>query len=156
MERLPDTMTLGEARKLLREKADKGLDCPCCTQHTQVYHRPITSAMAYGLILFYNHDTGRKPIHAEDFFKGVKDLPSSIRGDFSKLRFWGLIQADPNNEGWYYVTFSGMVFVLGRIKVKSHVKLFNNKKYGMDGEEVDIRECLKNKFDYLKLMEGTL
>lgn len=155
LEKFPDSMTVKELRSFLRENWEKGCTC-VCTNHVQLYRRPITSAMAYGLILFYRHDTTREFIHAEDFFKGVANLPSSIRGDFSKLRFWGLIQANSENEGWYKVTFSGMAFVLGRIKVQSHVKLFNNKKYGMDGEEIDIHGCLKNKFDYNLLMQGLL
>lgn len=159
MERLPDSTSLGTVRSILREKWDEGLTCPCCQQHVQRYSRPITSAMAAGLILFYYQQI-RNPetqwIHAEEFFKEKRGLPSSIRGDFSKLRFWGLIQANDESEGYYRVTDKGMDFVKLSAKVESHVMLYNNKSYGFKGHYVDIQWCLKKKFDYIKLLNGTL
>lgn len=161
-------MTLGEVRKILREKIDAGLACPCCTQHVQRYSRPITSAMAAGLILLVNYENkvyNTEPIvwrseskwtHIEDFFKNIPNLPASIRGDFSKLRFWDLIEPNPENEGYYRSTFSGQSFVKYGDNVQSNVLIFNNKSYGFRGEFVNIKHCLKNKFDYDKLMKGEL
>lgn len=154
-------MTLGEAREYLRNNFDKGVTCCCCTQRVQRYSRPITSAMAYGLILMYRfqfpyQETRIQWIHLEDFFKSKKDLPSSIRGDISKLRFWGLIEAFEGEEGLYRVTDKGAYFVEGEIKVERNVLLFNNRAYGFKGQYVDIKECLNNKFDYDKLLKGTL
>lgn len=150
-------MTITEAKSFLRENWSKGATCPCCQQHVQLYRRPITSAMAAGLILMY-HFRKNAFTHVEDFFKKIK-CPSSIRGDFSKLRYWGLIEEnteEEGQEGFYRVTAKGREFVRCEIKVESHIQLYNDKFYGFVGNYVDIRDCLKTKFDYEKLMAGML
>lgn len=117
--------------------------------------------MAVGLIIFTQKGTKINEhgfvewVHAEDFFK-KQNIPSSIRGDFSKLRFWGLIDPHPEKEGYYRITVKGMDFVRNKIKVEANVLLYNNTCYGFKGEYKSIQDCLKKKFDYQKLMEGTL
>lgn len=92
--------------------------------------------------------------HVEDFFK-KENISSSIRGDFPKLRFWGLIEPGVT-DGYYRITNKGFLFVECKTKVESNVMLYNNKSYGFKGKYVDIRECLKKKFDYELLMKGWL
>jgi hypothetical protein len=158
-ETISDSTTLGQAKMMLRTKLMEGATCPCCQQHAQMYSRPITSAMAAALILLYRHQLDNSSMtwfHAENFFKDRKNIPSSIRGDFSKLRFWGLIQADEDSEGYYRVTSKGIDFIKGHIKVESNVKIYNNKDYGFKGNYVTIHQCLKKKFNYELLMKGLL
>lgn len=152
-QQFPDTMTLGEAREYLRNNYEAGVICPCCTGFTKLYIRSITSAMAIGLITLYNK---RKTqwTHLEDFFKEQPNLPSSIRGDLPKLRFWNLIKAHPEKEGVYCITTCGEDFVNKEYVVPPKVRIYNNKSYGFTGKDVTIVECLKNKFDYDKLMRG--
>lgn len=153
--------TIQEAKAFLRERWEKGTECPCCTQHVQKYSRPITSAMAMALIILYKEcrkggrHVDRPWIHAETMLKGA-DCPASIRGDFSKLKYWGLIYPKEEMEGYYDITVKGILFVEGKVKVESHVMLYNNKYYGTKGDYVSIKDCLKKKFNYEKLMEGTL
>lgn len=161
LNKFPDSMTLGEARAYLRNNWEKGCVCGNCGQHVQRYSRPITSSMAAGLILMYKFqfpytETKIQWIHLETFLKNKKDIPSSIRGDMSKLRFWGLIDTHEEEDGLYRVSDKGALFVEGNVKVERNVLLFNNKAYGFKGDYVDIKQCLKNKFDYLKLMKGEL
>lgn len=154
----PDSMTLGEVRAFLRENIDIGVECACCTQRVQRYSRPITSAMAAGLILvaFYVKASGTEWTHIELFLKNKQSLPPSIRGDYSKLRFWNLIEVHPEKEGFYRVTPKGHDFVAGTVKVNRSVLLFNNKMYGFKGNLISITDALKNKFDYDKLLKGVL
>lgn len=152
LELVPET-TLQEAKKFLRDNWKDGCTCLACGQHVQLYSRPITSSMAYGLILLYK--APRQFIHIEEFLK-TKDIPASIRGDFSKLRYWDLIEPSENYEGHYKITDTGILFVRLAICVRSHVLLYNNKSYGLAGERVNIKYCLKKKFDYNKLMKGVL
>lgn len=161
--KLPDSTLLGEARLYLRTNIRKGVSCPCCTQRVQQYERPITSAMAYGLILLYRHyKKNFHPfqintyVHLESILKETPDIPSSIRGDMSKLKYWDIILPNPDQDGYYKLTDKGIAFIKGEIRVESHAILFNNKFYGFKGELVGISECLKNKFDFNKLMEGIL
>lgn len=149
-------MTLGEVRALLRNKWKEGCSCAACGQHVQIYSRPITSSMAIGLILLYKSlDHILEWIHAEDFFK-KQNIPSSIRGDFSKLRFWGLIESHLHTDGYYRITEKGINFVIGLVKVEANVLLYNNTCYGFKGEYKSIQDCLKKKFDYELLMKGQL
>jgi hypothetical protein len=162
LEKLPDSTTLGEIRAFLRKEWEKGCECPSCGQRVQRYSRPITSAMAYALILFFQRYLANKRqnnsetwIHAETFLKN-SDCPSSIRGDFSKLKYWGLIQPAEESEGFYMITEKGIQFVLGNVKVESNVLIYNNKFLGFKGDYKDIKECLKTKFNYELLMKGVL
>ena len=150
----PET-TVTEVKAFLKENWKKGAICPCCTNRVQQYSRPITSSMAYGLIVLFNAHQ-QNFTHIQDFFKQQKGLPSSTHGDFPKLKYWGLIEESQYNLGYYRVTNAGESFVKNDYIVKSNVLIYNNKTYGFEGNNVDIMQCLKNKFDYDKLLNGTL
>lgn len=154
--------TLSEAIKFVDENSNKGVECPCCKQHVQIYTRPLTSSMVVALIIFYQSknvdadDFG----HAEDILKESK-ANSSIRGDFPKLRFWGLIEPksgeknDGNkNNGLYKVTEKGEQFVQKLITVPATATIYNNTCIGFSEKQINIEEALKNKFNYNKLMTG--
>lgn len=109
--------------------------------------------MAYGLILVHNH-VGRHshlPVHVEDFFK-QKDCPSSVRGDFAKLRYWSLINRHSERPGYYSITPKGQFFVGGQICVPRYCFIFNNECYGFSDERTDINHALGDRFSYKELM----
>lgn len=155
--------TVTQVRDFLNEKIEKGTVCPCCQQTVKIYTRPLTSSMAYALILLYKAPEAYvgEFIHVEDHFKKL-DIPSSIRGDFPKLRFWGLVEVqaygkeegNPNN-GLYRITDNGKAFVRDRLAVPSSVRIYKNRflGFGTDNKLIDIKQALKNKFDYNELMK---
>jgi len=160
-------ITIKQEQERMRPLLLKGTKCACCQQHVQMYERPITSAMAIGLIKLYNAPADSKTdggyIHIENYFKELKDLPSSVRGDIPKLRFWGLIQpwggnteeGDGNpNSGLYRITELGKRFVELKDKVHPVVRLYNNKFYGYkEGvDHISISKALGKKFNYRELM----
>ena len=152
--------TLEEAKQFLRDNWEDGVGCPCCKQFVKKYKRKITSAMAYGLIKLVRYNGTTEPIHIENFFKGM-DVPSSIRGDISKLKYWGFItpvkcKRDDgcSRNGYYFLTEKGQMFVRGGYTVPKYIYLFNNKPYGFSDEMVDVKIALGNKFNYKELMEG--
>lgn len=150
--------TLEETKSELSKQLEKGAICECCGQFAKLYTRSITSAMAMALIVFTNKTYEKgfdRYVHVENFFKN-QNVPASIRGDFPKLRFWNLIKPDKEREGFYCATLEGYQFVNNEILVQSHVRIYNNKTYGFRGDLVAIQHCLKNKFDYDKLMDNTL
>jgi len=158
---LPLSATISDAKHLLRENFKDGIKCPCCDQFVKMYRRPITSAMAYALILFYKESAKqhyRPWIHADRFFKD-QDCPPSIRGDFPKLVYWGLLmKGEGESLGSYMITTMGEQFVRGEIHAVSHILFYNNKCYGApeDFKYISIKDALKKKFDYNKLMSNTL
>lgn len=161
-----EDMTIAQAKAILRKNVNKGFTCPCCTRFAKVYKRSLTAAMCVGLIKIYKATVNvpaAQWIHLEDFFKSFPDLPSSIRGDVPKLRFWNLIERKPGEKedgnpcnGYYRITHAGMNFVELRGTVPSHARIYDNKllNFPEDAKWINISEALRNKFDYLKLMNS--
>src|SRR5918993_127727 len=93
MTTLTEQTTLRETKNFLNENLDRGCICPACEQTCKRYTRKLTSSMAYGLYLIFKLSNSRDDqwIHIENEFKQL-DVPSAIRGDLPKLRYWGLIE----------------------------------------------------------------
>lgn len=155
-------------KKLASLARGRGCRCPLCRQTVKVYRRPLTGAMCVALIKIhqaycrYKWVAGdpEKSIHVEGLLKRC-EVSSSVRGDFCKLRYWGLIEkvekerADGSKRnGHYRLTVKGRQFVMRECAVKSHSVIYNNTFYGLEGTIVSIIECLGKKFNYDKLMEA--
>lgn len=164
---MKDETTIKEAKDAMRPLLRKGCKCPVCGQDVKMYSRPLTSAMAAGLILMFKYEllTGLNGewLHVENFFKSQRQLPASIRGDIPKLRFWGLIEPMPGKRedgnpcnGYYRITNHGASFAQGGSTTMSHIQLYNNKAYGYPAhaKPITIEQALKNKFNFLELMKG--
>jgi len=163
-----DELTIAEAKNIMRPKLKKGTTCLCCGQRAQVYARSITSSMVHGLIHIYLADEAHKDargyIHLENFFKDLIGVPSSIRGDLPKLRFWGFLEVDTDrekddgnpNNGYYRITQDGKLFVLGHLECRQKALIYNNKllKFDPESKLVRIKDCVKNKFNYEKLINN--
>lgn len=162
-----ETMTIQQARSLMRPELNHGVKCLCCGQRAQMYRRQLTSSMIMGLIILYNEARNKTIpeyhyMHLENFFKPL-DVPSSVRGDIHKLRFWGFIEpadgdkedGNPNN-GFYRLTPKGIDFVNAKILVQKYVKIYNNTFYGFAGPEIDVHVAIKNKFNYTEMMGSTI
>jgi hypothetical protein len=151
--------TLGEVKQYLKANWIKGTHCPACNQSVKLYQRPLTSSMAYGLILLARENSAEDGwIHIENYFKEL-NIPSSIRGDISKLvnwkmleRFEGTREDGSNRVGVYRVTENGRRFVRGQLQVYSHILIYNNEFKGFTGNLVGIKEALGKKFNYNELM----
>lgn len=155
--------TIIEARKFLRTNFKVGTGCPCCGQFVKEYKRSISGAMAYALILIWrmNRKNQRNFFHVEKHFKEIKGLSASVRGDFAKLKHWGLIEkldhddVDGSRAGGYYrITPEGISFIKNEITVPKYALMYNNDCNGFEGDDINIHSALKNKFNYQKLMRG--
>lgn len=79
-------------------------------------------------------------------------------GDIAKLRYWGLIEKKPNDDpkkkhsGLWRPTDDGIAFVRGGKMVPRNVQICDGRFVGLCGEPVSISDCLKEEFDYSKLM----
>lgn len=143
--------------EVVKKAKSGGCICPVCDQTVKVYKRKLTSSMAIALIEIYKYNK-KEYMHVESLLKKL-DLPASIRGDFPKLRFWGLIKPQrwdredgSNRNGYYKITDRGIYFVEGKSNEPSHVSIFNNKLVGLSGSYVKINDCLiNNKFNYKEI-----
>lgn len=163
---LIEQLSIEEARSHVVKNWDKGVGCPCCGQWAQRYCRPITSSMAWALCHLYDYfkeNPGESWIHVERFFNSKPEIPFAFRGDFAKLRYWGLIEmlderredGSPRNGCWK-ITSRGIAFVEGTISIASHVYLYDGHALGFSDDHVTIRDAIKNRFDYESLIKGEL
>lgn len=159
----PDSQSIASARLYIRENQGEGVECPCCRRLVKVYRRTITSAMAYKLIQFYEQTV----IHLEaggsreDFIK----FTDILGGDFAKLRYWLLIDRPPKEErkdiasengtrepGLWRLTPRGRAFVENRMAIEKYCFVIDGRCDGVGGKSIDIRDALRNKFNFDQLM----
>tara|TARA_R110002110_G_C13407639_1_gene713336 strand:- start:993 stop:1367 length:375 start_codon:yes stop_codon:yes gene_type:complete len=98
-------------------------------------------------------------LHVENYLKNLKSAPASLRGDFSKLRFWNLIEAkagrreDENRSvGLYKITQAGIDFVKANNFVPKYIYIYNNEVIKYGESTTNISEALGEKFNYAEIM----
>lgn len=159
------TDTLEEAKKLLRANWETGVDCPCCGQFVKRYRRKLNSGMCVFLIELYRRSMRDQELPEWPPWIQATTVDALLfNRDYSKLKYWGLIEPKPTNReeglpdkssaGLWRITKLGIEFVRRHVKVKKYVFLYNQRYFGQDGEEVDIVESLGSKFNYVELMQG--
>ena len=145
--------TVPDAKTWLRGHVDEGALCPCCGQLAKVYRRKLNTVHAHSLVLMWRAagmEWQHVPTTVEPITKGG--------GEAAKLRLWGLIEEelerrpDGGRSGWWRITERGRAFVLGETTVPRFAVLYDNRCLGVEGERIDIREALGDKFDYGELM----
>ena len=145
--------TLIEAKRHLRENFNTGTDCPCCGQFVKLYKRKLGSSQSRSLILLYSLNQKSEWIHSREITKKI-----NITGDFAKLVYWNLIlekpksKEDKRSSGFWKLTQRGKDFVLGNIKIPSHVFIYNASLQGFSNEQIFIHSALGKKFSYNELM----
>jgi len=165
---LPDIETLDEAKTYLNANLRDGVICPCCGQFAKIYKRKFNSWMARAMIAFYAHE-GMKPgwFHAISVVVDRRFWKFKINnscGDYGKLVWWGLLEEaaghreDGNPEtGYYRMTQKGRDFVLGKIRVRKYIHIYNDTLLEVDGEKdeiISIHEAMGAKFNYSELMSA--
>ena len=161
-------MTLDEARQhVLKHRTDAfGVPCPCCDQLVKVYRRRINGAMALVLLALAKQAIAkgsREWLHVPNFVRAIPfsaNLSVKSGGDWSKLRFWGLIEMrsgvrddGSKRNGWYRITQEGVDFALKKTTVPKYALITNQQFLGFDGSErASIDDALGKKFRYDELM----
>ncbi|GAG10893.1 unnamed protein product, partial [marine sediment metagenome] len=132
-------ITLEEAKNELKKGYMKGVTCPCCDQHVKMYKRKLNAGMSKFLIGLHKETnrTGEVYISSGQVLKAIKSGTKSM--DFSILRHWGLIKEKTHcldskkNSGMWKITHTGKAFAEGNYMVQSHVKIYDNRFYGVTG-----------------------
>jgi len=159
MDKIDKNSTLEEVKQFLAKNfADKGCTCPACGQNVQQYKKKIDSLMATYLIKL--HKLSEERFNSYFHVEQDLDVPLRVGGSWAKLRWWGLIEEQPKDEattssrtsGYWKITPRGASFVKGEITLPKYVKLYNGKCRGAEGEQININDCLGDKFDYKELM----
>lgn len=159
--------SLEEARTWLRNRIDKGAKCPCCTQLAKIYRRKLSSSMAYVLMIMVREYrlNGGAWMHVPSMLnrKGLKPhVAASVRGDWAKLVYWGLIEEEPKPDddttrrtsGSWRPTGAGIAFCNNAQTVPRYAYVFDGRALRMSEELTDIKQALGDRFDYEELMLG--
>jgi tRNA(His) 5'-end guanylyltransferase len=147
--------TIQEAKIYLRENFDKGVNCPCCGQFVKLYKRKLNSVMARCLIKMTSLQNGYN--HVREIVKGISDTGTN---DFSKLKYWGLIEEmnnddlDKKTSGYWRLTKQGLLFAKNQINVPKYAEIYNTKLIGFSAEQTNIIDSLGTKFNYNELMQN--
>lgn len=159
---LTDTSTIAEARQFIDEGKAKGVICPCCDRIAKEYNYTLNSGQAVALITIYRLTKRLNPaggwLHILRAFGEHTTLnPQSL--SFHRLKLWGLIEQQPVNDdpkkktsGFWAITDRGISFVEHRIRVPEQVSVYEGTITHMGGNSINIKEALRNKFDYQELM----
>lgn len=166
-----DNWTVAQARKHLIDNRKKGTTCLVCDRRAKVYRRVLGGSMCYVLILLYRRFKmyGSEWVHVVDFLStvplqgdGDKLRAKLIKGDWPKLRWWGLIYEKPYevkpdgnpSAGFWSITEAGVKFAEQQMKLPCAAFEFRSQLMDWDvSEYVNIKEALKKQFDYDELMK---
>jgi len=153
--------SLDEARKLFFSELDRGTCCVLCGRHAKRYKRKLNSGMARMLIHLYRMSTDLPAeqdgwMHVSHVFLGLGR--NAVAQEYSKLRFWSLLEERPNDNpeipgsGYWRVTSLGASFAQGHVSVPRHVYVYDNVCTGVSEERTTIQDALGDKFNYEELM----
>lgn len=161
--------SLEDAKRWLRARFGKGATCPCCAQFVKLYKRPFNKSMAYVLLLIARYyrrvevqpdEWLHVPSYIAEVAVGNPRRAAAVRGDWAKLKFWGLIEEKPETRsdgsprvGYWRLTALGRQFVAREIKVPSHVYLYNGEPLQRAVErQITIDDALGTEFSYAEIM----
>lgn len=147
-----ENIVLSEEQRILfwkRVNAGDKLKCPCCNRHAQIYHRHLHHSTARQLIMLYKITRG-----LEDFVNAESLIIPGQQGvgDFSKAKYWGLIELAPETAGFWRLTELGVRFVNDEATIQKTVLVFDDIALGFAGPQVSIHEALTKKFSYADMM----
>jgi len=137
----------------------EGTKCRVCNQNVKMHKPTLNKDMALCLINLYKLDKNKPEKIWWHVSSDIK-VSFKVSGAFAKLRYWDLIEMMPKDSmntakrtsGMWRITDKGKDFVLLRSTIHKYLKLYNATLYGQEGEQVDMRSCLTEKFNYTELM----
>jgi len=137
------------------KNADDGYCCPHCHRLVKRYRRSLNCSMA--LTLIYLYKSGKRDwVHVEKFL-AENGYPRS--GDFHKLVLFGLLdkmvgerEDGSQRNGYYRLNGKSLLFVEGKLTVPAKAVILNGTFEGFEGENIDIKKALGEKFNYNELM----
>lgn len=146
--------TLQEARRLVADKKDDGIECPCCRQFAKRYRRRLNKGMVLALAWIYQMGSPER----EWVF--LPDAPRHVmrNREHGRLAAWGFIEAKPNadptkkDSGYWRITENGSQFIEGRRLALSHCYFFGGEAPELDhAEYLHVSDVVRG-FDYRELM----
>lgn len=110
--------------------------CPHCSQKINLSRLIMGKKFARELMNLY-HGGQEKYQHYEKWKVGASN-------NYSKLKYWGLIDEQPNNDpkrtgsGHWRLTYSGVQFVQGEITIPKSIFIYNDTVVEIEGNTARI------------------
>jgi hypothetical protein len=112
--------------------------CPHCNQLMNVYKRSIRKGLVDALT----------QLNQVGFSKSSDlNIPIGINGDFSKMRFWGLIYKPTDDRNIWGITVKGKRFLEGEIRIPKYVYIYNNSVEKYSEETISVEDVKEEKVD---------
>jgi hypothetical protein len=100
------------------------------------------------------------PSYIAEVAVGNPRRAAAVRGDWAKMKFWGLIEEKPDvradgspRVGYWRMTQLGRQFVAREVKVPSHVYIYNGEPLQRSVEnQITIDDALTTEFSYAEIM----
>lgn len=153
-----DEMKLPEARELLKERRDHGVDCPVCGQLAKVYKRKLTESMVRVLYELGARNRGWDDWPKSEWVHINAEIPQRAR-DFSTTAFFKLAEEelsrrpDGGRAGYWRITDEGVHFLKGEIGVAKYALIYDGEVLGYEGKTVTVDDVAPE-FDLADLMQG--
>lgn len=129
-------------------------DCPMCGRYAQMYRRRLHAGAAIGILKAYQKGGASRFIHTSELI----DKGMTGAGDFSKAKYWNLIEAkaeteaDKRTSGYWRLTPAGVEFAQNGRTIQEWAHVFDDRVYGFSGAEIDIEAALGVNFSYSELI----
>jgi hypothetical protein len=145
-----------EAQALTQQFRKNGAaKCPCCGQGVNLRTTTIDHGSARWLILLVRAflENGRDWVYC----KRYKELQAGKGGggDYSKPKYWDLIETKSKRSGIWRPTEKGIAYVFNQIKIPSSCLTYNDKAYKFSSTEGSISEYFEqDPAEYARLVDG--
>lgn len=144
--------TLKQARDWLLKYVEFGAVCPCCQQVAGIRKRNVNAQIARGLVEFLRWENDHPGEY--HYFADVLNPIGYHGADYSKLKYWELLECDPDKRGRWRITERGRDFALGRLAITKYARIYDDRLLGFKGPPVFIKDCWDKKFDYDEMISG--
>ena len=125
----------------------KSRRCPHCDQLMNVYKRSLRKGLVEALQRLDQRGWSRS---------SELGLPFGINGDFSKMRFWGLIYKPTKDRNIWGLTWKGKKFLEGEIRIPKYVYIYNNSVEKYSEETISADEVKDEVVDKESVLEEAI
>jgi hypothetical protein len=122
----------------------RGMYCPCCGQYAKLYRRKLNSGMAKALIALA--EEGADWVDVTGLGRAAQQLLHHL--EYTKLRFWGLIEKHPTAKtSVWRVTERGREVLQGA-RLPRYVFVYDNRVQSVSESTTTLHTALGDHFDY--------
>ena len=125
----------------------KNTNCHHCGQLMNVYKRSLRKGLVIALYKLRHRGWSKS---------SQLDLPLGINGDFSKMKFWGLIYKPTEDRNIWGITVRGMKFLEDEKRIPKYVYIYNNSVEKYSQETILASEVMPEILDLESVLKDSI